>query len=313
MRKLVVSRLALAVPQLVIVAFVVFSMTYLVPGSPAAAILGASATPESIRQVEAQLGLDRPAFERLIDWAWNALNGDLGVSFVTTLPVTDMLLQRMPATLSLTVGGMVVALALGIGLGVLSAVRAGLPDRVIGAATSVGLSIPEFWFGMILLLVFAVELGWVPVVAYVPLTDDPLAWLRGMILPSIALGIGAAALIARQTRGAMVEALASPYVDTLTAAGVSRRRIVLRYALKNAMVPVLATTGLTFRILIGTSFVVEQIFAFPGAGRLLLTSVIGKDFPVVQGGVIVIAALVIALNLLIDVSYGLLNPKVRPQ
>jgi peptide/nickel transport system permease protein len=153
----------------------------------------------------------------------------------------------------------------------------------------------------------------VPVVAYTPLTEDPMAWAQGLILPSFALGIGAAALIARQTRTAMVRALASPYIDTLTAAGVPRRRIVLRYALKNAMVPVLATAGVTFRILLGSSFVVEAVFAFPGAGNLLLTSVVGKDFPVIQGGVLVIACLVIGLNLLIDVGYGLLDPKVRPQ
>ncbi|MEV0612255.1 ABC transporter permease [Nonomuraea sp. NPDC050404] len=313
MSKLIAYRLALAVPQLAVVALVVFSMIYLVPGSPAGAILGASATPDRIRQVEAQLGLDQPALERLAEWVRQALGGDLGVSYVSSLPVTDLITQRLPATLSLTFGGMVVALVFGVGLGVLAAVRAGLPDRLIGAATSVGLAVPEFWFGLVLLLLFAVELGWVPVVAYTPLTGDPLGWLRGLILPSLALGAGAAALIARQTRGAMVAALASPYVDTLTAAGVPRGRIVLRYALKNAMVPVLATTGLTFRILIGTSFVVEAIFAFPGVGQLLLTSVIGKDFPVVQGGVIVIACLVIVVNLLIDVGYGLLNPKVRPQ
>ncbi|OLT31120.1 hypothetical protein BJF79_08980 [Actinomadura sp. CNU-125] len=313
MRKLIAYRLVFAVPQLAAVSLLVFALTYLVPGSPAGAMLGATATPERIREVEARLGLDRPVFERIGDWFGHALGGDLGVSYTSSLPVTDLIVQRMPATLSLAFGGMVVALVLGIGLGAIAGTRPGPADRAIGAGTSVGLAVPEFWFGLILSLLFAVKLGWVPVVAYTPLTENPVAWLRGLILPSLALGIPAAALIARQTRGAMVQALASPYIDTLTAAGVPRRTIVLRYALKNAMVPVLATAGLTFRILFGSSFVVEAVFAFPGAGNLLLTSVVAKDFPVVQGGVLVIAVLITALNLLIDVGYGLLDPKVRPQ
>ncbi|WP_328467810.1 ABC transporter permease [Actinoplanes sp. NBC_00393] len=313
MARLIAYRLALALPQLAAVSLVVFLLTYLIPGSPAAAILGTQANPESIAQLEAQLGLDQSPLVRLGEWFSGAVAGDLGTSIRSALPVTDLLLTRLPATLSLALGGMVVATVAGIGLGVLAGVRPGGPrDRVITAGTSVGLAVPEFWFGLILSLIFAVQLGWVPVIGYTPLTDDPAAWLRGLILPSIALGIGAAALIARQTRGAMAEALASRYVDTLTAAGVPRRRII-GYAFKNAMVPVLATMGITFRILFATSLVVEVVFAFPGIGNLLLTSVIGKDFPVVQGGVLIIAALVIAVNLLIDVGYGLLNPRVRPQ
>ncbi|WP_106402663.1 ABC transporter permease [Actinocorallia populi] len=313
MKKLIAYRLVLALPQLALVSLLVFSLTYLIPGSPAAAILGVRATPEAIAQVEERLGLDQPALQRLGEWFANALGGDLGVSFASSLPVTDVILDRMPATLSLVLGGIVVALVFGVAMGVLAATRPGATDRAIAGATSVGLAVPEFWFGLVLSLLFAVQLGWAPIVAYTPFTEDPAGWLQGMILPSLSLGIGAGALIARQTRAAMTEALAAPYIDTLTAAGVPHRRIVLRYALKNAMVPVLASTGLTLRILIGSSFVVEQIFAFPGLGHLLLTSVIGKDFPVIQGGVLLIACLVIAMNLLIDVSYGLLNPKVRPQ
>jgi peptide/nickel transport system permease protein len=313
MRKLVAYRLALAAPQLVAVSLVVFALIYLVPGSPAAAILGDRATPASIARLETQLGLDRPVYERLGEWLGNAVVGDLGTSLRSSRPVSDLLLQRLPATLSLTLGGLLVALVAGVALGVLAALRpGGLRDRGIVAATSVGMAVPEFWFGLVLSLVFAVELGWVPVVAYTPLTDDPTAWLRGLVLPSIALGVGSAALIARQTRTAMTQTLTAPYVDTLTAAGVPRARI-LRYAFKNATVPMLATLGITFRILLATSFVVEVVFAFPGVGSLLLSSVIGKDFPVVQGGVLVIACLVIAVNLLIDVGYGLLNPRVRLQ
>ncbi|KHL13400.1 peptide/nickel transport system permease protein [Mumia flava] len=314
MGKLIGYRLALVAPQLVLVSLLVFSMTYMVPGSPAAAILGAQANPERIAELESQLGLDAPPLQRLVEWYGAAFTGDFGTSYSSSLPVTDTLLERFPATLSLVLGGLLVAVVLGIGLGVLAGVRAGgLADRTVAAATAVGLAIPEFWLGLVLTLVFAVQLGWVPVISWTPVTDDPVAWARGLILPSLALGIGAAALIARQTRGAMVQALSSPFVDTLTAAGVSRRRIVMRYALKNAMVPVLASTGITVTIMIGASFVVEKVFAFPGVGDLMLRSVIGKDFPVVQAGVLMIACLVIVVNLLIDLGYGLLNPKARPQ
>lgn len=314
MRKLVGFRLLLAAPQLALVALLAFSLTYIVPGSPAREILGASATPELIAQVEAQLGLDQPMFARLGEWFGGALQGDLGVSYRSNLPVADLLLQRLPATLSLIIGGLVVAVLVGIGLGMLAGVRPGsVRDRALVGVTSVGNAIPEFWLGLVFLLVFAVHFGWFPVVGYVPFDVDALAWLKGMVLPSLALGIGSSALIARQTRAAMVSALASPYVETLTAAGVSRRRIVFRYALKNAMVPVLSATGITVNILIGASFVVEKVFSFPGIGNLMLTSVVGKDFPVVQGGVLLVACLVIVVNLLIDVGYGLLNPRVRPQ
>ncbi|MFV2194965.1 ABC transporter permease [Nocardiopsis sp. LOL_012] len=314
MGKLIGYRLAIALPQLALLSLVVFSLTYLIPGSPAAAVLGVQATPDRIAEVEAQLGLDRPFMVRLVEWYGNVFAGDFGNSYVSGRPVMDLLLEKMPATLSLVFGGVVVALVLGIGLGTLAGIRpGGVADRVIAAATSVGLAVPQFWIGLVLTLVFAVNLGWVPVIAYTPISQDPLAWLHGLILPSLALGVSAAALIARQTRAAMVEALASRYVDTLTAAGVSPQRVIVRYGLKNAMVPVLAATGITFSIMIGASFVVEKVFGFPGVGSAMLTSVIGKDFPVVQAGVLLIACLVITINLLIDVGYGLLNPKARPQ
>lgn len=314
MRKLVGYRLLLAAPQLALVALLAFSLTYIVPGSPAREILGASATPELIARVETQLGLDRPVFTRLVDWFSGSATGDFGVSYRSNQPVTDLLLDRLPATLSLIVGGLVVSVLIGIVMGMLAGVRPGsIRDRAVVGFTSVGNAIPEFWLGLVFLLVFAVKLGWFPVVGYVPIDVDPLAWLKGMVLPALALGVGSSALIARQTRAAMVSALGSPYVDTLTSVGVSRRRIVFRYALKNAMVPVLSATGITVNILIGASFVVEKVFSFPGIGNLMLTSVVGKDFPVVQGGVVLVACLVIVVNLAIDVGYGLLNPRVRPQ
>ncbi|QTX04423.1 ABC transporter permease [Agromyces archimandritae] len=315
MLKLIGTRLALVVPQLLIVSVLVFLLVYLIPGSAAAMVLGdAGATPEDIARVEAELGLDRPVPVRLAEWIGAAVQGDLGQSLQSGRPVAELIGQRLPATLSLVGGGLVVAILLGVGLGVLAGTHARRPvDRGVTAFTSLMQSVPEFWLGLILVLVFVIQLGVAPVVAWVPPADDPIAWLGGLVLPSLALGAGASALIARQTRTAVAAALESRYADTLTAAGVPRWKIIWVYALKNAMVPVLASAALAVSILFGTSLVMERVFAFPGVGTMLLNGVIGKDFPLVQGTVLVVCIIIIAVNLVVDIGYGIINPKARPQ
>lgn len=315
MLKLIGTRLALVVPQLLIVSTLVFLLVYLIPGSPAAMILGdAGANPQAIAEIEAKLGLDRPFHVRLVEWVGAAVQGDLGTSLQNSRPVTDLIAERLPATLSLVAGGLIVAMLLGVGLGVLAGTHARRPvDRGVTTFTSLMQSVPEFWLGLLFVLVFVIQLGVAPVVAWVPPQDDLGAWFAGLILPCIALGAGASALIARQTRTAIAEALSSRYADTLTAAGVPRWKIIWVYALKNAMVPVLAASALAVSILFGTSLVMERVFAFPGVGTMLLNSVIGKDFPVVQGTVLVVAIIIISVNLIVDISYGIINPKVRPQ
>jgi peptide/nickel transport system permease protein len=276
MLKLIGTRLLFAVPQLLIVSMLVFFMVYLIPGSAAAMILGdTGATPENIARVEAELGLDRPLFVRLIEWISLALQGDLGTSLQSGRPVVDLIAARLPATLSLVGAGLIVAMLIGISLGVLAGTHARRPvDRGVTAFTSFMQSVPEFWLGLLLVLVFVIQLGVAPVVAWVPPSVDLLGWLRGLILPALALGAGASALIARQTRTAMAAALSSRYADTLTAAGVPRQRIIWSYSLKNALVPVLASSALAVSILFGTSLVMERVFAFPGIGSMLLESVI---------------------------------------
>ncbi|MGW8482400.1 ABC transporter permease [Microbacterium sp. NPDC055903] len=314
MLKLIASRLALAVPQLILLSLFVFLLTYLVPGSPAAAILGPSATPESIARLEAQLGLDRPFFERLVDYYAGVFRGDFGTSFNSSRPVAELFAERIPATASLMLGGLIVAILLGLALGFIGGTKPGsIRDRIATAVTSVTMAVPEFWIGIVLLLVFAVQLRVVPVIAYVPIGADPAAWLRGLILPSIALGIAGAALIARQTRTAMAETLSARYVNTLVAAGVSRPRLVFHYGFKNALVPILASTGITVSIMLGASFAIEKVFAFPGIGSLIIRSVTAKDFAVLQGGVLLIATMIIAVNLILDISYAAVDPKSRPQ
>jgi ABC-type dipeptide/oligopeptide/nickel transport systems, permease components len=314
MLKLIGSRLVLVIPQLLIVGLLVFSLLYLVPGSAAALILGDAANPESIKEVEAQLGLDRPFLEQLGTWFANAVQGDLGNSYLYKRPVADLVLERLPATLSLVGGGLLVAMVVGVGLGLLAGVNARrLVDRGVTGFSALMQSMPEFWVGLLLVLVFVIQLGWFPVVAWTPPGADTGKWLRGLVLPALALGTGASALIARQTRTAVAEALSSRYADTLTAAGVPRGRIIFRYALKNAMIPVLAASALAVGILFGTSLVMERVFAFPGLGSLLLSSVISKDLPVVQGAALVVCLIVIAVNLIVDIAYGVLNPRARPQ
>lgn len=314
MLKLIGTRLVLVIPQLIIVALLVFLLIYLVPGSVAAMVLGDSANPEDIARVEEQLGLNRPIYEQLAIWFGGVVQGDLGNSLLFGRPVSEMVFERLPATLSLVGGGLLVAILIGVGLGVLAGVYARRPaDRAVTAFSSFLQSVPEFWIGLILVLVFVIQLRIAPVVAWTPPGDDLGRWARGLILPCLALGAGASALIARQTRTAVAAALASPYADTLTAAGVSRTRIIWKYALKNAMVPVLAASALAVGILFGTSLVMERVFAFPGLGTLLLSSVISKDFPVVQGAALVVCVIIIAVNLVADIGYGVVNPRTRPQ
>jgi len=314
MLKLIGYRLAVVIPQLLIVSLLVFSLTYLVPGSVAAAILGdAAATPEAIAEVEAHLGLDQPFFVRLLDWYAAALHGDLGTSLLSGQPVTDMITQRLPATLSLVVGGLVVAVVIGMGLGIYAGIRAGQPrDRAVTGLTAFMQSVPEFWLGQILVVVFVIQLHVAPVLAWTPPSQDVGKWLAGLVLPAIALGVGTSALIARQTRTAIAEALSSRYIDTLVAAGVPRRRILWTYAFKNSLVPALAAVGLAVGVLFGVSLVMEKVFSFPGLGTLMLQSVLAKDFPVVQGVALVIGVIVIIVNMVLDISYGLINPKARP-
>ncbi|WP_156760829.1 ABC transporter permease [Microbacterium karelineae] len=314
MLRLILTRIGLIVPQLLILSVVVFLMTYLVPGSVGASILGVTATPEGIAQIESQLGLDRPMLVRLGEWYAGVLVGDFGTSYVSARPVTELFAERLPATFSLLGGGILIALMLGIAVGVIGGTKAGsVRDRLSTAFSSLSMSVPEFWIGIVLLLVFSVQMGIFPVVSYVPIDQDPIGWLRGLILPAVSLGIVGAALIARQTRTAMAETMSARYVDTLLAAGVSRGRVIRRYALKNALVSTLSAAGIAVSIMVGASFAIEKVFAYPGIGSLMLRSVTGKDFAVVQGGVLLIALIVIIVNLVLDVSYGIINPKVRAQ
>jgi peptide/nickel transport system permease protein len=314
MKQLLLTRLLSVAPMLLLVSLLAFLLIHLTATDPVAQILGEGASSGDRADYAKRVGLDRPLPEQFVTWVWRALHGDLGTSLYTSLPVAQSIADRIGVTLSLALAGMCFALAAGVPLGILGALRHGSrSDRLLTMLVSLGLAVPSIWLALLLSLAFAVTLRWFQVVGYIPFAEDPLQWARGLVLPSIALGVHAAAVIARQTRSAMIEALNSRYVQALRARGLPQGRIVLRYAAKNALVPVLSVVAIQMSIIVGVSFVIERIFAIPGLGTLLIDSVVRADFPILQGTVVVIALIVLVVNLLMDIAYGLINPKVRPQ
>ncbi|MBW0104551.1 ABC transporter permease [Pseudonocardia sp. KRD291] len=309
---LLARRLAFTVPMLVVVSFCVFSLIVLVPGDPAVALAGENPDPEQIAAVRERLGLDDPFLVQFWHWFSGVLQGDLGQSLFSSQSVAAAVFSRLPATLSLALLSLAVALVLGVAVGVLAAMRPGTwIDRVATFAASLGVAVPYFWVGMILVLLFAINLTIFPAVGYVPLTENPLQWFLHLFLPATALGLAPAAVIARQTRAGMTGVLREDYVRTATAKGLPPARVVGQHALKNAAVPVVTAFGLEASRLIGGTVVIEQLFALPGLGNLAYTSVFARDFPMVQGVLLVVAALVLLINLLVDLSYGYFNPRIR--
>ena len=312
MKQLLLTRLLSLAPMLLLVSLFTFLLIHLTATDPVAQILGEGASSGDRAAYSQKLGLDRPLLEQFAGWVWRALHGDLGTSLYTSLSVAQSIADRIGVTLSLALAGMLFAIAVGVPLGILGALRHGSrADRLLTMLVSLGLAVPSIWLALLLSLAFAVSLRWFQVVGYIPFAESPLDWARGLVLPAIALGVHAAAVIARQTRSAMIEVLHSRYVQALRARGLTRRRIVLGYAAKNAMVPVLSVMAIQRSIIVGVSFVIERIFAIPGLGTLLIDSVVRADFPILQGTVVVIACFVLIVNLVVDIAYGLINPKVR--
>lgn len=309
---LLMRRLAFTIPMLVVVSFCVFSLIVLVPGDPATALAGENPDPEQIAAVRERLGLDDPFLVQFWNWFAGLVQGDLGQSLFSSQPVADAVLSRLPTTLSLAGLSLVVAVLLGVATGVVAAMRPGTwVDRTATFAASLGVAVPYFWVGMILVLLLAINVTIFPAVGYVPLSEDPFQWFMHLVLPATALGLAPAAVIARQTRAAMTGVLREDYVRTATAKGLPPYRVVGKHALKNAAVPVVTAFGLEASRLIGGTVVIEQLFALPGLGSLAYSSVFARDFPMVQGVLLVVAALVLLINLFVDLSYGYFNPRIR--
>jgi peptide/nickel transport system permease protein len=308
----ILRRVLLAVPVMFVVAAGVFLLLYLTPGDPVSVILGPDASPQQAQELRQRLGLDQSVPVQIIRWFGRLLHGDLGQSIYLNRPVAQTLLERAEPTLMLTMLATLFAILLGLPIGILSATRAGTWTDLGAMLVALGgISMPSFWVGLNLIFVFAVVLGLLPVAGYQPLSKGLWENLRYLLLPAVTLGFAQAALLARMARSMMLEVLREDYVRTARSKGVIERKVVLSHALRNAMVPLVTVMGLTFAILMGGAVITEQVFNIPGIGRLLVQSVLRRDYPVVQGIVLVIAFNYVAINLVVDVLYGLFDPRVR--
>lgn len=312
MLRLTLRRFVALIPLLFIVTLVVWGLLLLIPGDPAQSLVGEQATAEQVDAVREELGLNDPAYERYARWLGGVVRGDLGTSLFTSYKVTDAITDRLPVTLSLVASSFVLANLIGIAAGVVAATRRGRwVDRLLTVGTSIGVAVPNFWLGLVLITFLAMKLDLFPAGGYVGLTESPIRWLHHIALPAITLALAAAAEIARQMRASMVDVLERDYVRTHRARGMPERTVVGRYALKNAAMPVVTVSGLQVARLFGLSTIIEQIFNMQGVGQLAVDSVFKRDVPMIQGVVLTITLVVVLTNLVVDVSYGVLNPKVR--
>ncbi len=307
-----VKRLLATIPVMGVVALFVFSLLYLSPGDPAAVIAGDIATEDDIARIRKQLGLDQPYLVRFGGWLWALAHGDLGTSIFTSLPVSTLIGQRVEPTLALTLCTLVVAVGLAVPIGVLAAARAGgWLDRVVMAVSVLGFSVPVFVIAYGLILLFSVHLEWLPVQGYRSYREGFWPFISHMILPSLALGTVYMALIARITRATMLDVLAQDYVRTATAKGLAPRAMLIRHALKNAAVPIVTVIGIGVALLIGGVVVTETVFAIPGLGRLTVDAILRRDYPIIQGVTLLFSAVYVLINLLVDLSYSLFDPRIR--
>jgi len=299
-----IRRVFLAVPVLLGVATLVFSMIHLVPGDPAQAMLGDGAAPQDVAELRTSLGLDQPLLTQYVSFLRHAITGDLGKSFRTGQPVTTMIVERVPATAELAFAAMTVAILIAIPLGVIAAVwRGTIVDFGAMTFALAGVSIPNFWLGPILAIVFAVELGWLPV--------SGRGTLAHLVLPAISLGLALAAILARMTRASLLDELSELYVRAARARGVSRTAAIASHALRNSLVPLLTIIALQFGAVLTGAVITETIFAWPGIGRLLIQSIGFRDYPMVQGCILLIAVTYVTVNLVTDLMYGFLDPRIR--
>jgi peptide/nickel transport system permease protein len=308
----ILRRILATLPVMGIVALFVFSLLYIAPGDPAAVIAGDQASPADIERIRQGLGLDRPFLVQFGSWLWHIVHFDLGTSIFTNLPVSALIAQRIEPTLSLMAITLVLTLVIAVPLGVMAAWKAGSwIDRTIMAFAVFAFSLPVFVVGYVLAYVFALQFEWLPVQGYTPLNVGFWPWLQNLILPAIALGSVYIALIARITRASMLEVLHQDYVRTARAKGLDQRSILYVHALKNAAVPIVTVIGLGIALLIGGAVVTESVFAIPGLGRLTIDAILRRDYPVIQGIVLLFSFLYVLVNLMVDITYTIVDPRIR--
>jgi peptide/nickel transport system permease protein len=312
MLQYVIQRIIATIPVVLLVAIITFSLVHIAPGDPAAVIAGDFGNPEDIQRVRKQLGLDKPIHEQLWIWLTQVAKGDLGSSIFSRYPVTELIAQRLQPTIVLALASEILAVVIAVPLGVIAAWKANtLIDRAIMLFAVLGFSIPVFWLAYNLIFLFAVRLEWLPAVGYEPISNGIVPWLKSITLPTIAIAVIFAALIARMTRTTMLEILREDYIRTARAKGLADRLVLLRHALKNASVPVVTVIGLGLAGLIGGLVVTETVFAIPGLGRLIVEAVLRRDYPVIQGVMILVTMAYVLVNLIVDLSYAYLDPRIR--
>jgi peptide/nickel transport system permease protein len=307
------KRLGQIVPTLVILSFIIFGLQQLMPGDPAVILAGEErGDPQVLAQIRAELRLDRPLWSQYLYWVGNVLQGDFGFSWRIRMPVSDLILEKLPVTAQLASMAFVIAIVIGVPLGILSAVKKDSAwDWAANGIALFGISTPNFWLGIMMILFFSVQLGWLPPSGYVPLWQDPVQSLATTIMPAFVLGTGVASVLMRHTRAAMLTALSQDYVRTARAKGLTERVVVWKHALRNALIPVVTLGTIEFGRLLAGAVLTEQIFTIPGFGKLVVDAVFNRDYPVVQGVVLATALIFVLLSLVADILYMLINPRLR--
>jgi peptide/nickel transport system permease protein len=308
----IVRRILATIPVMAVVAIFVFGLLYLSPGDPAAIIAGDTATPADIARIHAQLGLDRPLYVQFGDWIWRLLHGDLGISIFTNLPVMHLIAQRVEPTIVLSISTLIPTIVIAIPMGVIAAWKAGTwVDRAVMVFAVMGFSTPVFVVAYILIFIFAIETNLLPVQGYVEPSRGLWPFVSHLILPTVELSLALAALIARITRATMLDVLAQDYIRTAQAKGLSNEKVLIGHALKNAAVPIVTIIGISVALLISGVVVTETVFAIPGLGRLTVDAILRRDYPIIQGIILIFSGVYVLINLLVDLSYTLLDPRIR--
>jgi peptide/nickel transport system permease protein len=308
-----VRRLFGAILVMFVVATLVFFMLRIVPGDPIAAMLADAGGVEEMAVLRAKMGLDQPVIVQYFKWLGNMFQGDLGSSiYGSRQPVSQIILEALPRTMSLAFIGFFIALIIGIPAGIISAMKRNTPtDTAVSLFAFLGLSMPDFWLAILLIIVFAANLQWLPAIGYVPMSEGIWLWFKHLILPSIAVGTAFSAIIARMIRSSLLEVLQADYMRTAASKGLTPRALMLNHAFPNAMIPVVTVIGIAFALLISGAVVVENVFAIKGLGRVLIQGILNRDYPVVQGAVLVVSAFFVLSNMLVDLLYGMIDPRIR--
>ena len=308
----IVRRVLATIPVMAVVALFVFSLLHLSPGDPAAIIAGDTATAADIARIREKLGLDQPLYIQFATWIWALLHGDLGISIFTNLPVSKLVAQRVEPTISLTISTLIISVMAAIPMGVLAAWKAGSwIDRMVMIFAVIGFSVPVFVLAYVLIYVFAIATDLLPVQGFVSIRDGPGPFLSHIVMPSLALAMVYTALIARITRASMLDVLAQDYIRTAQAKGLANDKVLIRHALKNAAVPIVTIVGIGVALLISGVVVTETVFAIPGLGRLTVDAILRRDYPIIQGIILIFSAAYVLINLLVDLSYTFLDPRIR--